>query len=226
MRLFYPINDGGAQARAHYNIQGQDRIYVRYYRMYGEAGDPSSWIFNPSRPMHNTLIFAGQYVSPTTTDLTIYEDNHDVTHKSNLTVKSTYQSNLIVPAGTNYTVSSYPAMPHNITNPISFVPGVWYEIQYMAQLNTPGQQNGELKLWVNGILVTSLQNLVLRDGSHSNIQFDHFMVGANYPPSGPTQSQSSYIDDIVISTSYIPSLGATADTTPPAPPVIVSLTVN
>lgn len=211
LEQYIPAGNTGSQGRASIQFTAQDTIYVRYYRKF-ETG----WVFNSDRPMHSTLLFAGTYVSPTTTDLTIYEDNHDVTNKTQITVRSAYQDNMILPEATNYVKESYLAMPFNVTEPVVFVPGQWYEIQYMVKMNTPELQDGELKLWVDGTLVKHHKNLVLRDDLHSSIQFDRFMFGPNYPPSGPPQNQSNYIDALVISTAYIDP--ASSDTTPPAAP--------
>ncbi len=201
MMAIYQPGDAGAAARAHHNFTPSKQVYVRYYRLFEK-----NWIFNPNRQMHSTYLFAGNYVSPTTTDLTIYEDNNGNTRKTNLTVKSTYQNNLTVPAGTSYVLNSYPVMPHNVASPVAITPGKWVCIEYMTKLNTAGKQDGEIKLWVDGTLVTDLQNLVLRDSSHANILIDHFLFGPNYPPSGPTQVQRNYIDALVISTSRIGTL--------------------
>jgi hypothetical protein len=198
MRAWYPAGNNGGNAHAHHAFTPQDVVYVKYNRKFG-----TEWVFNPARPMHSTYLFAGAYVSPTTADLTIYEDNDQAAQRTSLTVKSSYQNGMIVPLGVSYTINSYPVMPNNIATPISFVTGQWYEIQYMAKMNTVGNQDGELKLWVDGVLVSDLQNLVLRDASHPTIQFDHFMFGPNYPPSGPVSDQSNYIDDIVISKNFI-----------------------
>jgi hypothetical protein len=219
MRAWYPANDTGAMARAHLgftdaNIPWLDTIYVRYYRMF-----PNGWIYNPDRPMHTISIHAGQVSQDgMSTDLTVYEDNNDSTHKSNLVAKSVYQSGLIVPEGKIYVSGTYPVIPFNVASPVPFVNGVWYEIQFMVKMNTPGQQDGQFKLWINGLLVTDQQNLFLRDNNHSNLKFRHLFFAPNYPPAGPTQAQSNYIDDVVISKSYIPSMGSITDITNPSPP--------
>jgi hypothetical protein len=210
MMAVYRPGDAGAAARAHHLFAPSEQVYVRYYRLF-----ENGWIFNPNRPMHSTYLFAGKYVSPTTTDLTIYEDNDGPTRMTNLTVKSSYQNNLIVPPNTRYILSSYPIMPHNAAAPPAVIPGQWVCIEYMVKLNTAGQQDGEIKLWVNDILVTDLQDLVLRDSSHADILVDHFLFGPNYPPSGPSQVQRNYIDALVISTSRIGMLPSTG--TIPAP---------
>lgn len=211
MMAIYQPGDAGAAARAHHQIAPSQQVYVRYYRLF-----ENSWIFNPNRPMHSTYLFAGNYVSPTTTDLTIYEDNDGRTQKTNLTVKSSYQTNLIAPPNTSYILNSYPIMPHNVAAPPAVIAGRWVCIEYMVKLNTAGQQDGEIKLWVNDILVTELQNLVLRDSSHADILIDHFLFGPNYPPSGPDQVQRNYIDTLVISTSRIGMLPVPGTLSPPA----------
>jgi len=209
------VPDGASNdtAVAHHKFAAHDTIYVRYYRKW-----ESKWRWDSmTRSGHNTYIFAGEYGNPMTTDFTVYEDTHYINNTSNLAVRAAYQdaSQLITPEGTTYN-GQWPALPHDVTTPVSFVPGSrWYEIQYMAKMNTVGKQDGEIRLWVDGVLVTEQKNLVMRDSSHPNIKFDHFLFGPNYPGGNPPYPQSNYIDDIVISTSYI-----TGDNLPPNPPVI------
>jgi hypothetical protein len=210
MMAIYQPGNAGAAARAHHDFTPSKQVYVRYYRLFEK-----NWIFNPDRPMHSTYLFGGKYVSPTTTDLTIYEDNDANSRKTNLTVKSSYQNNLTVPTNTRYVLNSYPIMPHNVAAPVAVTAGQWVCIEYMVKLNSAGKQDGEIKLWVNDKLVTDLQNLVLRDSSHANILVDHFLFGPNYPPSGPTQVQRNYIDALVISTSRIGMLPAAGTIPPP-----------
>lgn len=205
---------------AHHLFTAQAEVYVRYYRKW-----ESSWRWDyMTRSGHNTYIFAGKYTNPMTTDFTVYEDTHYRNKQSNFAVRGAYQnaSELIVPEGTTYD-GQWPALPHDVASPVTFVPGSkWYEIQYMAKMNTPGKKDGEIKLWIEGVLVTDQTNLLLRDSKHSNIKFDHFLFGPNYPGGKPPYPQSNYIDDIVISTSYIPSSGAPADVMPPNAPQIIA----
>lgn len=203
MMAIYQPGDAGGAARAHLDFIPSQQVYVRYYRLF-----ENGWVFNPARPMHNSYLFAGKYVSPTMTDLTIYQDNDGTTQQSHLTVKSSYQNNLTVPPNTSYVVNSYPVMPYNVATPAAVITGKWVCIEYMVKLNTAGKQDGEMKLWVDGKLVTDLHSLVLRDNSHANILVDHFLFGPNYPPSGPDQVQRNYIDALVISTTRIGLLNA------------------
>ena len=61
-----------------------------------------------------------------------------------------------------------------------FVPGRWHEVVQSVRLNTPGQEDGLLALWLDGVLVGSLLNLRLRDTPALQLEgvfFDVFFGG-------------------------------------------------
>ena len=198
----------------------QDIVYVRYYRKF-----PSNWVYCPDRPAHSSYIFGGNYTNPMDTDFTIYQDMNPGTHRPHLTFTSNRQKSsgeLIVPEGRTYT-SGYPAIPYNVSTPPAFDDGQWHEIQYMIKLNTVGQQDGELKFWVDGVLVSDQQNLVLRGSGFSYVKLNKLGIGFNNPGCGiPAQTQGNYFDALVVSTSYIDPVSF--DSTPPSVPTNLSAT--
>lgn len=45
-----------------------------------------------------------------------------------------------------------------------FKPGQWVTVSERVKLNTPGGEDGELELFVNGVSVINVSGLILRDG--------------------------------------------------------------
>ena len=79
----------------------------------------------------------------------------------------------------------------------------------MGKMNTgPGRKDGELRLSVNGQLVTEMTGLVLRNDTHATIQWDHWLLGPRYGDSqeygqGPPRELKSWIDGLVVGTNRI-----------------------
>lgn len=58
----------------------------------------------------------------------------------------------------------------------TFPAGEWTTVLQRIQLNDPGQQNGQIRLWVNGISAIELLNISMRDSADSVIQGMHFQT--------------------------------------------------
>ena len=192
------------------------------------------FIFNPNRPSHNALIFAGNFDSPMNTDLTFYLDTVDSTIEPRLVIRALFQdgqSNLYLSYPSQPLIETeWTVIPWNVKKPNGFIVGSWYEIQMHLKMNsfgTNGQPNGdgEIKLWVNGLLVTDYTNSVLRGENFSLIKFERFLFAPNYPPAGPPQNQESYLDDLIISNSYVTSDSTHVSATTPNAPHL-SIAVN
>ena len=72
----------------------------------------------------------------------------------------------------------------------------------MATMNTPGQPDGTLQLWLDGGEVFNVPNLVLRDTNNAGLKFDVFMFGP-YFHFGTPQAQSTWIDALVVAKERI-----------------------
>lgn len=86
-----------------------------------------------------------------------------------------------------------------------FETGKWYSLEQEVQLNTPGQNNGEVGLWVNGQLAIEQRGLRFRDVPQLKIEgiiFSTFFGGNDASWATPV---TTYIDfaDFVLSESYI-----------------------
>jgi len=76
----------------------------------------------------------------------------------------------------------------------------WYCYEYMLKANTPGQRDGRITFWVDGVLTADFPNLRLRD--IDTLKIDRFglsfHIGSN--PNGETKK---WYDNVVAATSCI-----------------------
>ncbi len=81
-------------------------------------------------------------------------------------------------------------------------PGRWAAIEQHVKLNTPGREDGRLRVWVDGRLAQDLGGLRLRDAPDIHIQelwLDVFHGGT----SAPTTDLHACVDQIVVARRYI-----------------------
>jgi hypothetical protein len=76
----------------------------------------------------------------------------------------------------------------------------WYCYEYMVKANTPGERDGRIAFWLDGVLLADFQNLRLRD--IASLKIDRFglsfHIGQN--PNGETKK---WYDNVVAATSYV-----------------------
>lgn len=102
------------------------------------------------------------------------------------------------------------------TNPYDIETGRWYTVEVHISLNDANQANGVFEQWIDGQQITERRNITYRvptDGDFGT-DFNHginFLMLSNYINTPASQDQSSYYDDIKLSTGYI----GTGDPTPP-----------
>ncbi|HXX94633.1 MAG TPA: FecR domain-containing protein, partial [Planctomycetota bacterium] len=78
-------------------------------------------------------------------------------------------------------------------------PGRWHAIELGCQANDPGQKNGVLRAWVDGILSGEEKGLRFRDAD--SLQIREMALTGGGPPSPRTQSY--FVDDVVVAQNYI-----------------------
>jgi hypothetical protein len=85
----------------------------------------------------------------------------------------------------------------------------WIAVEVELKLNRPGQADGEVRVYVDGVRKVEVTGRSdLRDAS-STLPFNSLLVGGWYSNSDPSCSAPSpnparrYIDDVIISTAYI-----------------------
>lgn len=86
-----------------------------------------------------------------------------------------------------------------------FVTNRWYSLEQYVKLNSPGQANGILKVWVDGNLVIERTNIPYRNSGAESLKIGSLFFSTFYGGSrGPTQGdQELYLDNFVIAPSLI-----------------------
>ncbi|MCX4241981.1 hypothetical protein [Paraliomyxa miuraensis] len=93
--------------------------------------------------------------------------------------------------------------------PVSMVQDTWYEIETMVAANTPGMADGEMALWIDGVLVAEHSGIAWRETDE--LLLNHVIVWNYYPQ--VQSSRSIWFDELVISTQPIGSAGGGDDGT-------------
>ena len=98
----------------------------------------------------------------------------------------------------------------NVTVPVGFQRGRWYEMEYQVFLNTPGMKDGWVKIWIDGVLAAQKTGLNIRGTGGSTVKLNRIRVGGWYSNSAngnscpsPAQASTMYVDDVAVSTQYI-----------------------
>ncbi len=100
-----------------------------------------------------------------------------------------------------------------------FRTGVWSTIEIRYKMNTAGVNNGVFQVWVDGKLVTNLDDVQYRQSGHEALAINQYFATAFY--GGPDLSPRAnhlYFDDMVISKSYVGPRDTTPPVTPPVTP--------
>lgn len=192
LEVRYPTGSTGPWMR--HQFPGQDQIYSRYYRKW-----ESDWVWPHGSGPHDTYLFAmyGEPTfAPTETYLTVYTD-------------SIYSGSPAWQFGTIGITTrrilqgeSYRALTSLDPPPSLFELDRWYCIETLATMNTPGNADGRIQLWLDGTQIYNVSGLELRDANNSNLQFDLFLFGP-YFHDGTPQVQSTWLDALVIATDRV-----------------------
>lgn len=98
----------------------------------------------------------------------------------------------------------------NITKTVTFQRNRWYAIEYQVILNTPGQKNGLVKIWVDGVLAATKSGINIRGNGGSTVKLNRVRLGGWYSNSAngnscssPSQPSTMYIDDVAVGTAYM-----------------------
>ena len=76
----------------------------------------------------------------------------------------------------------------------------WYCYEYMVKANTPGQRDGRIAFWFDGVLAADFQNLRLRD--IDSLKIDRFGLSFHVGSNANGETKKWY-DNVVAATSYI-----------------------
>jgi len=86
-----------------------------------------------------------------------------------------------------------------------FAPNVWYTIEHHIKMNTPGEYNGIIEGWLNGVLAIRETNIRFRDTASLGIDAFYFSTffGGQGPEWAPTRDEYILFDNFIISTKSI-----------------------
>ena len=76
----------------------------------------------------------------------------------------------------------------------------WYCYELMVQLNTPGERDGRITAWLDGVMVADFGNLRLRDVE--SLEIDRFGLSFHIGSNRNGESRK-WVDNVVAATSYI-----------------------
>jgi hypothetical protein len=199
LKIRYAQGDTGGWL--HRLFKGVPEVYCRYYRLF-----PAGWEWPKGYGPHDTLLYAGRFNVPTDTDLSIYLD---FWKSADTLVRVATARQKWGYGGYGELLRKYGGVanqtPYNVDPADKVQLGQWHCVEFYARLSDPGKENGCLRLWVNGKLVSELDGLPLVDEQHGGILFDRWMLGP-YFHGGSHKEQWNYLDSLVVATSYIGTL--------------------
>jgi len=97
--------------------------------------------------------------------------------------------------------TGYFSFPQNEGTPISVAANQWHHMEIRLKVNTPGQQDGVLQMWVDGLLATNYENVIYCT-IDAGFGWNTFLFTGYDNPSSPDNKQQ-YWDDITIQSSGI-----------------------
>lgn len=218
LKLVYPKGSTGPWLRAPHFKQGQDTVHVRYYRKWSDDWD---WGGPGDGNGHDTRLVASgpdipsrAYKSHDAIAVNMESCTHFDPWKRGLfglmlINKKEYLTDTLKQIRKGRNDEGHKLRGHEwwlatvdgSRSPKS-EPGQWYCVEYMAQMNTPGEADGRLQCWIDGKLVYDIQDCTIRDADHADVQWHRWWIGP-YFHGGTTKDQHSYIDSVVIATEYI-----------------------
>ncbi|MCK5612721.1 hypothetical protein KAR91_63195, partial [Candidatus Pacearchaeota archaeon] len=170
----------------------RDEIYIRYYSKLKDTSWSSSW-----GPTTGWKLFW------------LYATNYGQFCRVNF-LKRFYHSKdayaLYVYAQGSYEVDT------ESFGYLSIVPTDWNCYEHQFKMNDVGQNNGIYRLWFNGVLTIEDTSVTYRNSSNQHFYKMEVMANAKVP-TGPTSpaydggAMKEYMDELIISDSYIGPLG-------------------
>ena len=89
----------------------------------------------------------------------------------------------------------------------------WYCYELMVRANTPGQNNGEVKYWIDGNLISDFPDLNIRSIDTLKIDEGHIGLQAQHSE----RVNKKWYDNVVIATQYIGPMASASPTPSPTP---------
>jgi hypothetical protein len=95
--------------------------------------------------------------------------------------------------------------PWNVGGQRLFTTGKWHRVEHRIVMNTPGQHDGRIQGWLDGVLALDVSGLRFRDVDRYAIDLFYFSTffGGNDASWAPTRDESVCFDDFVIATERV-----------------------
>jgi hypothetical protein len=96
-------------------------------------------------------------------------------------------------------------LPWDLGGQRLFTPGAWHRVEHRIVMNTPGQHDGRVQGWFDGVLSLDAAHVRFRDVDSFAIDLFYFSTffGGNDPTWAPNRDESVYFDEFVIATGRI-----------------------
>lgn len=218
LKLIYPEGHTGPWMRAPHFAQGHDTVHVRYYRKWADGwewGGPGDGNGHDTRLIANGPDVPKQaykdsdawvLMMESCTHLGKWQRGHfglmlfaksDFYSEAAKQVQQTLRPQGHQPKGREWWLATVDQSraPRSES-------GRWYCVEYAATMNTPGQADGRVQGWIDGVQVYDVRDCLIRDADQSELQWRRWWLGP-YFHGGTTREQASYLDSLVIATSYI-----------------------
>lgn len=187
LRRFFPGNYPWPGEGPNLETQGLNEVYVRFYERWSENFQWPGTGYGP----HNIYIGAGDFDSPTESELTAY-----------LEVQNLHPLAMILGGHRDIDYTSWEADSPEIQL------DRWYCFEMRLRMSDPNQNNGIFQVWVDGDLVIDVRDAFMRrdylDLDGNPLSFHLFMIGPWYHD-GVTSVETMYIwiDELAVSTQRI-----------------------
>jgi hypothetical protein len=174
-------------------LSATGETYVRWYQKW-----ESGFIFNPQADQKLMMIYG---LNPPNE----WGDTSDWRTYVHLigTDKGSQPSELyidhLVWTGPGQWDGDWRGMNQNVGSPYRLRTGEWECIEVMIRLNTVGRNDGAIRMWINGVLKLDYQDVVIRNNSTA---LNALQITGWYT-AGPSRTQRSWIDDVVVSSQYV-----------------------
>ncbi|KPJ56332.1 MAG: hypothetical protein AMS16_02585 [Planctomycetes bacterium DG_58] len=167
------------------------RVYIRYYRMFEKE-----WEWPKGNGPHDSGVYAFRGArlngGPSSAD---FYTLLDFTRQADTILR--------ISCGDREAWVRKTRCPrYNRSKPDKIEPLKWHCVEMMLKMASPDTDDGEIRLWVNGKLVTEHVGIPLRSAREPDLPLKLFFISGYFHPGSP-KDQTHWIDDLVISTEYI-----------------------